>query len=175
MILIIFLAISSSPTTHNFIDRWYMKSSEQEHYNKESWTLKKEPKWRKNLKITLGWYFQDSRPHFLCFPFSNTVHCTWHLHGLLAVIPQGMRALLHHVNMQHIPAWAHSASLADRSTAQLLSANWITTLFPAPAADILPPVSSKIRWSPVLSGCPAPTDLMAQVGLGKYAALTEWG
>lgn len=81
----------------------------------------------------------------------------------------------HHVNVQHIPARTHAASLAERSTTRLLSASWITTLFQAAAADILPPVSYEIRWNSVLPGCPALTDLMAWMGLGECATWTEWG
>lgn len=81
----------------------------------------------------------------------------------------------HHVNVQHIPARTHAASLAERSTTRLLSASWITTLFQAAAADILPPVSYEIRWNSVLPGCPALTDLMTWMGLGECATWTEWG
>lgn len=71
---------------------------------------------------------------------------------------------------------AHSSmSMADRSSAQLLSADWITALFPAAAEDITPLLSSKFRWSSGLPDCPVPSDLMAYVEWGEYAALTEWG
>lgn len=78
-----------------------------------------------------------------------------------------------HVNIENIAVWTHSASPADRSTARLLSADWITTLFSAAAADIFPLVSSKIKWSSGLPSCAARTDLMVQAGLGECAALTE--
>lgn len=71
---------------------------------------------------------------------------------------------------------AHSSmNMADRSSAHLLSTDWITAAFPAAAGDIWLLLSSKIRWSSGLPDCPAPSDLMAYVELGENAALTEWG
>lgn len=139
----------------------------------------KSGKWAETLGYSKGSWCQtkgellDKISRTVGLIFSALVYLTWYLQGFLAVLPQGARALLHHVNIQHIPAWTHPASLADRSTAQLLSANWITTLFPAAAADVLPLVSSRIRWSSRLPDCAASTDLMALTALIEYAALTE--
>lgn len=63
--------------------------------------------------------------------------------------------------------WAHWASLADRYTVQLRSANWIHHVAPGSSCTSCRPVGSEIRRSSGLPCFSTPTDALVQTGLGE--------